>query len=104
MLPRGFKIQHTSSGNFWLYGGGGTEKRSASPGIKTLLGGIPEEWIVLPDHSAVEWEDIDTTKLAGETHAYTIFLKEGDKGKPKEVFSNTFVVPSKPPQTGGHRQ
>lgn len=35
-IPAGYKIQHTGQGVVWLYGKGGTEKRTSSPGLKAV--------------------------------------------------------------------
>jgi hypothetical protein len=94
-VPAGFKVQQTDQGIAWLYGKGGTEKRPTSPGLKAVLFGSPGEWITLPAHSAVEWEELDSTSFAGEKHAFTAFIKQRGSDQPLEVFSDSFAVPSK---------
>jgi hypothetical protein len=98
-IPSGFKVQRTEHGIAWLYGKGGTEKRTSSPGLDAVLFGSTGEWITLPARSAVEWEELDSTSFAGEQHAFTAFLKQRDNGQPEEVISAVFTVPSKAAST-----
>jgi hypothetical protein len=93
-VPAGYKVQQTAQGVVWLYGKGGTEKKSSSPGLKEVLFGSIGEWITLPVHSSVEWEELDSTLFAGEKHAFTAFLKQRDTDQPLEVISSAFAVPS----------
>jgi hypothetical protein len=93
-VPAGYKVQRTDQGVSWLYGKGGTEKKATSPGLKAVLFGSTGEWITLPAHAAVEWEELDSTSFAGEKHAFTAFIKPGDSGEPEEITSDTFTVPS----------
>lgn len=93
-VPAGYKVQRTDQGISWLYGKGGTEKRASSPGLKAVLFGSAGEWITLPAHSAIEWEELDSTSFAGEKHAFTAFLKRRDTDQALEIFSDSFTVPS----------
>lgn len=93
-VPAGYGVQRTDQGFAWLYGKGGTEKQSSSPGLKAVLFGSTGEWITLPAQSAVEWEILDSTSFAGEKHALTAFIKQRDRDEPVEVISDTFAVPS----------
>jgi hypothetical protein len=99
-IPVGYKILRTGNGNVWLYGKGGTEKKPSSPGINAVLFGSKGEWLTLPPCSAIEWEDLDSTFFVGEMHSFSIFVKERDKGGPKEIFSDHFVVPAVPAEEG----
>jgi hypothetical protein len=94
IVPAGYKVQRTDQGITWLYGKSGTEKRASSPGLKAVLFGSTGEWITLPAHSAVEWEELDSTSFAGEKHAFTAFIKQRDNGEQGEVVSDIFAVPS----------
>jgi hypothetical protein len=93
-IPAGYKVQRTDQGTVWLYGKGGTEKRTPSPGIKAVLFGSTGEWITLPAYSAIEWEELDSTSFAREKHAFTAFLKLRDRDEPLEMVSDAFAVPS----------
>ena len=93
-VPAGYGVQRTDQGVVWLYRKGGTEKQGSSPGLKAVLFGSNGEWITLPDHSAVEWEILDSTSFAGEKHAVTAFIKQRDKDEPLEVISDAFAVPT----------
>ena len=93
-VPAGYRVQRTDLGIAWLYGKGGTEKKTSSPGLKAVLFGSIGEWITLPAHSSVEWEELDSTSFAGEKHAFTAFLKQRDADQPLEAFSDAFAVPS----------
>lgn len=92
-VPAGYKIQRTDQGIAWLYGKGGVEKKTSSPGLKAVLFGSTGEWITLPAHSAIEWEELDSTSFAGEKHAFTAFIKQRDSREPEEVMSDAFAVP-----------
>jgi hypothetical protein len=91
-VPAGYKVQRTDQGMSWLYGKGGTERKASSPGLKAVLFGSAGEWITLPAHSAIEWEELDSASFAGEKHAFTAFLKQRDADQPLEVFSGSFAV------------
>jgi len=93
-IPAGYKVQRSDEGIAWLYGKGGTEKKTSSPGLKAVLFGSTGEWITLPAHSAVEWEELDSTSFAGEKHAFTAFIKQRDIGEAQEVMSDAFAVPA----------
>lgn len=93
-VPAGYKVQRTDQGFAWLYGKGGTEKRTSSPGLKAVLFGSVGEWITLPAHSAIEWEELDSTSFTGENHAFTAFIKQRDSSEPEEILSGGFAVPS----------
>jgi hypothetical protein len=93
-VPAGYKVQRTDQGIAWLYGKGGTEKRTASPGLKGVLFGSTGEWTTLPARSAIEWEELDSTSFAGQKHAFTVFIKQRDSAEPEEIMSDTFAVPS----------
>lgn len=94
-VPAGYKVQRTDQGTSWLYGEGGREKKPSSPGLKAVLFGSVGEWITLSAHSAIEWEELDSTSFAGEKHAFTVFIRQRDSDQPHEVFSESFAVPSK---------
>lgn len=93
-VPAGYKVERTEQGISWLYGQGGTERRITSPGLQAVLFGSRGEWITLPAHSAIEWEELDSTIFSGESHAFTAFIRQGNKDNPNEVFSEAFVVPT----------
>lgn len=93
-IPTGYKVQRTDGGVVWLYGKGGTERKASSPGLTEVLFGSTGEWVTLPAHSAIEWEELDSTAFAGEKHAFTAFLKQRDSDQPLEIFSDSFVIPS----------
>lgn len=93
-VPAGYKVQRTDQGMVWLSGKGGTEKKTSSPGLKAVLFGSTGEWITLPAHSSIEWEELDSTSFTGEKHAFTTFIKQRDSGEPEEVVSDAFAIPS----------
>ncbi len=93
VVPAGYKVQRTDKSTSWLYGKGGTEKKPSSPGLKAVLFGSVGQWSTLPAHSAIEWEELDSTSFAGETHAFTAFIKRRDSDQSLEVFSDSFAVP-----------
>jgi hypothetical protein len=92
-VPAGYRVQQGDQGTSWLYGRGGTEKKSTSPGLQAVLFGSTGEWITLPAHSAIEWEQLDATSFAGEKHAFTAFVKQRNVDQPTEIVSDSFSVP-----------
>jgi hypothetical protein len=93
-VPSGYKIEFDGSKKVWLFGEGGTTKRPTSPGIDAVLFGSKGAWINLPSHSAIEWEELDSSVFAGKKHAYTAFVR-GRAGDETEIFSSQFTVPLK---------
>lgn len=93
-IPSGYKVQLRESRVFWLYGESGTERRNLSPGLKSVLYGSVGEWMTLPSNCAVEWEELDSTSFGNETHAFTVFVRADGGDDPKEIMSNTFLVPA----------
>jgi len=93
-IPAGYRIQRTDKGVVWLYGKGGTDKRTSSPGLKAVLFGSVGEWITLPAHSSIEWEELDSTSFASEEHSFTAFIKQRDVDQPLEIVSSSVTIPS----------
>lgn len=94
VIPQGYKVQKIIDGIIWLYGKPGQEPHS-SPGLKAVTSGFPGVWAVLPPHSAIEWEELDSTSFAGQSHAFTCFIKRKESDDPTEIFSEWFEVPAK---------
>ncbi len=92
-IPAGYRVQQTDKGLVWLYGRGGTEKKPSSPGLESVLFGSRGDWIILPAHAAVEWEELDSTLFSGERHAFTAFLRRTSTENPSEIVSDFFIVP-----------
>lgn len=93
VIPQGYKVKKSSNGIVWLYGKPGQEPPS-SPGIKSVTSGFPGVWVVLPPHSAIEWEELDSTYFGGQRHAFTCFVKRKESDDSTEIFSEWFDVPS----------
>jgi hypothetical protein len=93
-IPSGYKVELDGAQRVWLFGEGGTAKRSISPGIDAVLFGSKGAWITLPPHSAIEWVELDSSLFAGKKHAYTAFLRT-HAGDEEEMFSTEFTVPAK---------
>jgi hypothetical protein len=94
-IPSGYRVQKVADGFIWFHGKGGTQKNVSSPGLKAVHAGLGGKWMILPPHSAVEWENSDFPEFAGEKHAFTIFIKRKSNQNEHEIFSETFTVPSK---------
>ena len=92
-IPSGYEVELDGGRRVWLFGEGGTAKRSTSPGIDAVLFGSKGAWITLPPHSAVEWVELDSSLFAGKKHAYTAFIRDR-AGDEEEVFSTEFTVPN----------
>lgn len=95
-IPLGYTVKMTDKGPLWLAGRSG--KEPISPGIQQLTFGMPGSWNLLPAGArpAIEWEELDSTSLAGEKHARTAFIKRAEQETPIEIMSDSYAVPSKP--------
>ncbi len=91
IMPLGYAVMETDTGVFWLSGKDG--KRPTSPGWNSASAPEPR-WVYLCRGQAVEWENFDATKFAGERHAFTLFVRENETSEPVELFSNFYTVPS----------
>jgi hypothetical protein len=94
VIPGNYMIDCTEHGTMWLRGktGKGIARSPKSLGLDAVLFGSSGDWIDLPAHSAVEWEELDFTSYAGQRHAFTVFMRHGSD-KPVEIASDTFIVP-----------
>jgi hypothetical protein len=88
IAPLGYKIQILKERIVWIYGDG----KAQSPGIESLRYG---EWLLLTAPGAIEWEQLGSTWDAGKQLAYTVFIKEKEKNKTREIISDKYIVPSK---------
>jgi hypothetical protein len=100
LAPFGYQVKWVNDKPVWLYGKPGENEHASSPGLEKAAEGIPAVWLGLSGHlrPAIEWEELDSTAQAGEKHAFTVFIKEREKDHPKEIISESYVVPSGPPQ------
>lgn len=92
--PLGFTVKQTDKGIVWRTGRG--QKSEKSPGVKVAYAGEPK-WLLLSPHTAIEWENFDSTLFQNEKHAFTIFTKVEETDEPLEVFSDFYTVPIKEP-------
>jgi hypothetical protein len=94
--PCRFAVQMVGNQVVWLENPGldGTGRLASSPGLRQVCAGTAGTWIDLPAHSAVEWEELDSTTYFGERHAFAIFVQTKDKQDSQEVISDAFTVPS----------
>jgi hypothetical protein len=101
IAPLGYSVKLTDSGLVWLNKMPGHTDPRSSPGIEKLNAFVPGVWRLMFGHSrsAVEWEELDSTSLSGEKHAFTAFIKVGEKDKPTEIVSDSYVVPAGPTPT-----
>ena len=93
-IPAGYKVQRKDDLTVWLYGSSDRGKRTSSPGLKEVLFGSVGEWITLPAHSAIEWEELDSTSFQREKHAFTVFVRERSQSQPVEIISDEFLIPN----------
>lgn len=94
-VPGDYRIERTNHGTIWFHGkaGKGIAENTQSPGLESVLFGSEGTWSDLPPHSAIEWEELDFTSLAGQVHAFTVFIKLGNARQALEISSDTFTVP-----------
>jgi hypothetical protein len=99
--PVRYQVKWVGGKLVWLYGKPEENEHPASPGLEKATHRIPAVWLVLSGHErpALEWEELDSTAQAGEKHAFTVFIKERENDRPKEIISESYVVPSVPPQS-----
>jgi hypothetical protein len=90
--PVGYAVTISDGKVTWLSAG----RRNSSPGIEPITKLVPCSWVALLGYSALEWELGDSTLSKGEKHAFTVFIKQGKNGEPKEIISDSFVVPGRP--------
>lgn len=90
--PLGFRVKQTDKGIVWRTGR--EQKAEKSPGVKATYVGEPK-WLLLSPHTAIEWENFDSTLFQNEKHAFTIFTKVEETDEPLEVFSDFYTVPIK---------
>jgi hypothetical protein len=94
--PCRFVVQMIGNNVVWLENPGldGTGRMASSPGLKQVCAGMEGAWIDLPAHSAIEWEELDSTVYFGERRAFAIFVRTKDKQDSQEVISDAFTVPA----------
>ncbi|MGH7343170.1 MAG: hypothetical protein ACREKH_22000, partial [Candidatus Rokuibacteriota bacterium] len=93
VLPQGHPIKLGAEGIVWRNGPPGGRDQASSPGIERIISTIPCDWIVLPAHSAIEWEILDSSSQSPEQRGFTVFIKEARKAEPIEIPSGLFDVP-----------
>lgn len=98
ITPRGYSVKLTANGVVWRQGRPGAAESLTSPGIEKLDALVPGVWRLMSGHlrPALEWEELDSTKFAGEKHAFTAFVRWSQKDKPAEIVSAAYVVPAGP--------
>jgi hypothetical protein len=96
IVPIGYSVRWIEHGMVWRFRQ--TENQS-SPGIRELDALVPGSWRLLSGHyrPAIEWEQLDSTRFAGEKHAFTIFVKDREGAEPREIVSDPFIVPARAP-------
>jgi hypothetical protein len=92
-IPITYNGRKTGSGVVWLYGNDTVPK--GNPDVELISAGLPTKWVILPPRSAVEWEELDSTRFENEQHAFTLFLKTRLNSEPIELVSD-FFSPSSP--------
>jgi hypothetical protein len=98
VTPVGYRVKFEDGKLQWLNKMPGHSDQHSSPGIDKLNAFVPGVWRLMSghDHPAIEWDELDSTSLKGEKHAFTVFVKIDEKDKPVEVFSDFYVVPGSP--------
>jgi len=91
--PETYAVKLDNGKAYWLWGSRGSEWQTSSPGIGQLLFGSEGEWRLLAAGATVEWEEETSTYYAGQSFAFSTFLRD-EKNQEREVFSTAFVVPS----------
>lgn len=69
-------------------------EQATSPGLADAAVGLPYEWIVMPGHSAIEWELLDAGGSGPERRAYTVFIADTKTARVREIVSTTITVPA----------
>jgi hypothetical protein len=98
IAPVGYLVKLLNSKTVWLYGKPGENEHSSSPGIEKATFGARGAWLLVSGHDrpAIEWEVLDSTRFAGEKHAFTVFIKEREGAEPREIISEPYIVPAPP--------
>lgn len=96
LQPRVLAVKVEATGVTWRFGSRDGRSQSSSPGIDRITESTPMAWVALPAHSAIEWEECDSSSTVAERRAFTTFIKDGRSGAPREILSGTYEVPVRP--------
>ena len=100
-VPFGYQVAISNGKTRWF---GYNKWQTKSPGFKKLAEKIGAtengHWLRLYARTAVEWEELASTHDYGETHAFTIFIKDKEHSTPREIISAQFLVPKEKPPPG----
>lgn len=100
-VPFGYQVAISNGETKWF---GYNKWQTKSPGFKKLAEKIGAtengHWLLLYARTAVEWEELASTHDYGETHAFTIFIKDKEHSTPREIISAQFLVPKEKPPPG----
>lgn len=88
--PRGYAVRMEGEKVIWRFGGPQGEPAAKSPGIERLSAERATRWIVLPSHSSIEWEVLDSSSQIPERRGFTVFVKEKEGASPQEIVSAPF--------------
>jgi hypothetical protein len=88
--PRGYTVCMDGEKVTWRFGGPQGEPAPKSPGIERLSAARPTRWVVLPSHSSIEWEVLDSSSQTPERRGFTVFVKEKEGDSPMEIVSTPF--------------
>jgi hypothetical protein len=97
--PSTFRVKQEGRRTFWINSWEESEWPATSPGMKKLLDGFRGAWKKLGPHQSVQWREVDTTHFAGQSRAYSAFVRIA-QGPPQEIFSSSFLIPpdTNPPE------
>lgn len=96
-IPLGYEVTITNGETRWFWY---QKMRTESPGFNELANLVPGHWLILHPGTAIEWEKLASTHDYGETHAFTIFIKDKEHSTPREIISAQFLVPKEKPPPG----
>jgi len=97
--PETFKVRLKDGKTFWMNSWEPETWPATSPGIEKLLEGSKGSWHKLAPHQSIQWKEVDTTHFAGQTRAYSAFIRIAQSSI-QEIFSDSFLVPpdTNPPE------
>ncbi len=93
LVPQGHAVKLTKGEVIWRHGTSIGGESTISPGSGRICDAVACDWVSLPAHSALEWEELDVSSARRETRAYSIFIKQSSDGAPHEIISTSFTAP-----------
>lgn len=97
LQPMGNALHVSSEKYVWRNAGRSGDDTSKSPGPPKLCDVVRCDWVELPPHSSLEWEQCDVSPRSIELRSQTVFVRVDSVDSAREVMSNVYTVTGRPP-------